>query len=83
MTLISNDPSWWPSINADRIASYFAGLWCICWMMTAMCRSNLDCGFVVAAFAGLIYDCVLTFGQEVELIWVSRVSRQRNNLNNS
>ncbi|KAG0692295.1 hypothetical protein DFH29DRAFT_537806 [Suillus ampliporus] len=52
MTLISNDPSWWPFINAYRIASYFT----------------------VAAFAGLIYDWVLTFGQEVELIWRQRWS---------
>lgn len=24
MTLISDDPSWWPLINSSRIASYFA-----------------------------------------------------------
>ncbi|KAG1775269.1 hypothetical protein EV702DRAFT_453991 [Suillus placidus] len=47
MTLVSNDPIWWPSINSYRIASYF----------------------VVAASAGVMYDWVLTFGHEVELIW--------------
>ncbi|KAG0701490.1 hypothetical protein DFH29DRAFT_1080091, partial [Suillus ampliporus] len=52
MTLVSNDPSWWPFINAAHFASYF----------------------VVVSFAGLIYDWVLTFGQEVELIWRQRWS---------
>lgn len=47
MTLVSNDPIWWPSINSYRIASYF----------------------IVAASAGVMYDWVLTFGDEVELIW--------------
>ncbi|KAG0696689.1 hypothetical protein DFH29DRAFT_192377 [Suillus ampliporus] len=52
MTLISNDPSWLPVINANRTISYF----------------------VVASFAGLIYDWILTFDQEVELIWGQRWS---------
>ncbi|KAG1776980.1 hypothetical protein EV702DRAFT_1278863 [Suillus placidus] len=39
-----------------------------------MSRSNLDYGFVVAAFAGVMYDWVLTFGQEVELVWRQRWS---------
>ncbi|KAG2141201.1 uncharacterized protein EDB93DRAFT_643424 [Suillus bovinus] len=47
MTLVSDDPVWWPSINSYRIASYF----------------------IVAASAGVMYDWVLTFGYEVELIW--------------
>ncbi|KAG2048453.1 hypothetical protein BDR06DRAFT_777960 [Suillus hirtellus] len=47
MTLVSDDPMWWPSINSYRIASYF----------------------IVAASAGVMYDWVLTFGYEVELIW--------------
>jgi hypothetical protein len=29
MTLISNDPSWWPSIEAYRVQSYFARSWSI------------------------------------------------------
>ncbi|KAG2111375.1 hypothetical protein BD769DRAFT_69022 [Suillus cothurnatus] len=52
MTVISNDPSWWPLINATLIGSYF----------------------VVAASAGVMYDWVLTLGQEVELIWRQRWS---------
>ncbi|KIK45373.1 hypothetical protein CY34DRAFT_801739 [Suillus luteus UH-Slu-Lm8-n1] len=51
MTVVSNDPSWWPSINLYRISSYYT----------------------VAAYAVLMYDWVLTFGQEVELI----LQRQR------
>ncbi|KAG2051469.1 hypothetical protein BDR06DRAFT_973785 [Suillus hirtellus] len=52
MTLVSNDPSWWPFINASLISSYFS----------------------VAACAAVIYDWVLTFGQEVELVWEHTVS---------
>ncbi|KAG1775264.1 hypothetical protein EV702DRAFT_453665 [Suillus placidus] len=52
MTLVSNDPSWWPLINASLIASYFAVVVCV----------------------GIMYDWVLTFGQEVELIWRQRWS---------
>ncbi|KAG2138274.1 hypothetical protein BD769DRAFT_1384788 [Suillus cothurnatus] len=48
MTLVSNDPSWWPIINVNLIASYFA----------------------VAESVGIMYDWELTFGKEVELIWV-------------
>jgi hypothetical protein len=25
MTIISNDPTWWPVINFYRVSSYFAG----------------------------------------------------------
>ncbi|KAG1775280.1 hypothetical protein EV702DRAFT_1119873 [Suillus placidus] len=52
MTLVSNDPIWWPIINSSRVASYF----------------------MVAGSAGVIYDLVLTLGQEVELIWMQRWS---------
>ncbi|KAG1883266.1 hypothetical protein F4604DRAFT_1677616 [Suillus subluteus] len=51
MTVVSNDPSWWPVINASVISSYFT----------------------VATSVGLVYDWALTFGQEVELIWVRYV----------
>ncbi|KIK33627.1 hypothetical protein CY34DRAFT_18251 [Suillus luteus UH-Slu-Lm8-n1] len=60
MTLVSNDPIWWPLISANFINSYFA----------------------VAGSVGLMYDwmfSVLTFGQEVELIWVSGLSHLREN----
>ncbi|KAG2079473.1 uncharacterized protein F5147DRAFT_741222 [Suillus discolor] len=56
MTIVSNDPTWWLSISANRFSSYF----------------------VVAAFIVITYDWALTFGQEVELVWVSTVSCQRN-----
>ncbi|KAG1834335.1 hypothetical protein DFJ58DRAFT_750188 [Suillus subalutaceus] len=36
--------------------------------------SNLGYGFAVAASVGVMYDWVLTFGQEVELIWRQRWS---------
>ncbi|KAG2051410.1 hypothetical protein BDR06DRAFT_587516 [Suillus hirtellus] len=34
--------------------------------------------FVVATLVAVMYDWALTFGQEVELIWASRVWCQRN-----
>ncbi|KAG2087942.1 hypothetical protein BD769DRAFT_465029 [Suillus cothurnatus] len=52
MTVVSNDPIWWPLINATLIASYF----------------------IVAASVAVMYDWVLTLGQEVELIWRQRWS---------
>lgn len=52
MTLVSNDPIWWPTINSNRVASYF----------------------MVASCAGIIYDFMLTLGQEVELVWMQRWS---------
>ncbi|KAG2138262.1 hypothetical protein BD769DRAFT_257883 [Suillus cothurnatus] len=52
MTVVSNDHSWWPLINASLIGSYF----------------------VVAGSVGVMYDWVLTLGQEVELIWRQRWS---------
>jgi hypothetical protein len=27
MTIVSNDPIWWPIINYCRVYSYFSGLW--------------------------------------------------------
>ncbi|KAG2101136.1 hypothetical protein BD769DRAFT_1393814 [Suillus cothurnatus] len=47
MTVVSNDPSWWPQI----ILSLFYSYW------------SAATGIVV------IYDWVLTLGQEIELIW--------------
>ncbi|KAG2051337.1 hypothetical protein BDR06DRAFT_1010501 [Suillus hirtellus] len=43
-------------------------------MLKLMSRSNLDYGFVVAAFVGVTYDWALSFGQEIELIWRQRWS---------
>ncbi|KAG1798427.1 uncharacterized protein HD556DRAFT_1440134 [Suillus plorans] len=50
MAIVSNDPSWWPTITLGILYSY--------WMVAA--------GLVV------LYDWVLTFGQEIELIWRKR-----------
>ncbi|KAG2087370.1 uncharacterized protein F5147DRAFT_841443 [Suillus discolor] len=47
MTYISNDPSWWPSMNSAMFINY--------WQIAS--------GVVV------VYDWVLTLGQEIELIW--------------
>ncbi|KAG2035060.1 hypothetical protein BDR03DRAFT_550075 [Suillus americanus] len=52
MTVISNDPSWWPIINSDIFFSYWS----------------------VAAAVVVVYDWVLTLGQEIELIWKQRWS---------
>ncbi|KAG2355206.1 hypothetical protein BDR07DRAFT_1426980 [Suillus spraguei] len=52
MTIISNDPSWWPTISWNILFSYWA----------------------VAAGVVVVYDWVLTLGQEVELIWRQRWS---------
>ncbi|KAG2335290.1 hypothetical protein BDR05DRAFT_969505 [Suillus weaverae] len=38
MTLVSNDPSWWPAINANLISSYFIGLWRVSPMTMLMTR---------------------------------------------
>ncbi|KAG1790806.1 uncharacterized protein HD556DRAFT_1487914 [Suillus plorans] len=48
MTMVSDDPAWWLTINANRSLSYY----------------------IVAVLVGVTYDWALTFGQEVELIWV-------------
>ncbi|KAG2335702.1 hypothetical protein BDR05DRAFT_1006543 [Suillus weaverae] len=52
MTVVSNDPSWWPIINWNIVFSHW----------------------IVAAGAVVIYDWVLTLGQEIELIWRQRWS---------
>ncbi|KAG2087335.1 hypothetical protein BD769DRAFT_484678 [Suillus cothurnatus] len=52
MTIVSNDPSWWPVINSN--------IFFTCWLVAA--------GVVV------VYDWVLTLGQEIELIWRQRWS---------
>ncbi|KAG1890099.1 hypothetical protein F4604DRAFT_646619 [Suillus subluteus] len=52
MTLVSNDPILWSSVNPQYIFSYFT----------------------VAASVGVIYEWVLTFGQEIELFWRQRWS---------
>ncbi|KAG1761038.1 hypothetical protein EDD22DRAFT_35510 [Suillus occidentalis] len=52
MTFVSNDPSWWPLLDAKHFNSYW----------------------IVAASVVVVYDWVLTIGQEIELIWRQRWS---------
>ncbi|KAG1797268.1 hypothetical protein EV424DRAFT_1546671 [Suillus variegatus] len=52
MTYVSNDPSYWPTINFIIFFSYW----------------------IVAAVIVVVYDWVLTLGQEIELIWRQRWS---------
>jgi hypothetical protein len=81
MTVVSNDPEWWPTISSFRGASYFQGSW-----RADSLTQKFDCGFAVAALIAVVYDwgaqddtkylltgllmsilysSVLTFGQEV------------------
>ncbi|KAG1806445.1 uncharacterized protein HD556DRAFT_1468653 [Suillus plorans] len=53
MTLVSNDPNWWPLLYFYRFYSYF----------------------IAASSTVVIYDWVLTFGQEFELVLRQRWSR--------
>lgn len=53
MTVVSNDPKWWPLLDVCRIYSYF----------------------VVASSTAVVYDWVLTFEQEFELVLRQRWSR--------
>ncbi|KAG1769064.1 hypothetical protein EV702DRAFT_1203046 [Suillus placidus] len=52
MTVVSNDPAWFPFISAASLIDYS----------------------VVVSSAVVVYDWALTFGQEVELVWMRRWS---------
>ncbi|KAG2119346.1 hypothetical protein DEU56DRAFT_918637 [Suillus clintonianus] len=52
MTVVSDDPSYWPTVNSSIFISYW----------------------IVAVAAVVVYDWVLTLGQEIELIWRQRWS---------
>ncbi|KAG2033298.1 hypothetical protein BDR03DRAFT_696514 [Suillus americanus] len=52
MSVVSNDPTWWPIISLALFSSYWT----------------------VAAGVIMVYDWVLTLGQEIELIWRQRWS---------
>jgi hypothetical protein len=91
MTVVSNDPSFWPLINSSMLFSYWSGsssvLWCV--------NLTLTCGFAVIAGVVVVYDWgeqdsvrktahilifpVLTIGQEVG--WPYRQSTAPNSLN--
>ncbi|KAG2130824.1 uncharacterized protein EDB93DRAFT_1340363 [Suillus bovinus] len=59
MTIVSNDPSWWPLFYRLVESS----------QILKLTQSNLGYVFPVAAVVGVVYDWALTFGQEVELVW--------------
>ncbi|KAG1885381.1 hypothetical protein F4604DRAFT_1918070 [Suillus subluteus] len=54
MTLVSDNPTWWPFISSSALVNYF----------------------VAASSTVVVYDWALTFGQEFELILVSKVIYQ-------
>ncbi|KAG2133266.1 uncharacterized protein EDB93DRAFT_1331515 [Suillus bovinus] len=75
MTVVSNDPSYWPTIDSTIFYSYFVGPWRASHMMTVMTRLTLAArASQLQSCAAVIYDWGLTFGQEVELIWRQRWS---------
>lgn len=65
MTLVSDDPSWLPTINFFYLSSYFVGTWRPSCMMMVVSRSNL--GFCVAVVASVmvIYD----WGEQSSTHW--------------
>jgi hypothetical protein len=52
MTVVSNDPSWWPVINANIVVSYWIGLS----YQSVMPRSINDLHLAVAASVVVVYD---------------------------
>jgi hypothetical protein len=54
MTIVSNDPSWWPLIDSHLVYSNWIGLS----YQSVMSRSNIDLHFyfAVAAAAVVVYD---------------------------
>ncbi|KAG1767929.1 hypothetical protein EDD22DRAFT_270096 [Suillus occidentalis] len=70
MTFVSNDPSFWPYIDAQVFYSYWMGLS----YQLVMSQSNIDLHFAVAAGVVVVYDWALTVGQEIKLFWRQRWS---------
>ncbi|KAJ8580576.1 hypothetical protein M405DRAFT_834051, partial [Rhizopogon salebrosus TDB-379] len=72
MTVVSNDPIWWPAISYVRVWSYFSVV-----SFTVVLydwgeshnayEKNLDVPTTPA----------LTFGREFELVWVNTIAYQR------
>jgi hypothetical protein len=52
MTVVSNNPSWWPFIDSRLAYSYWMGLL----YQSLTSRSNIDLHFAVAAGVVLVYD---------------------------
>jgi hypothetical protein len=53
MTGVSNDPSWWPYMDALLFCAYWKSL---VYHQSVMSRSNIDLHFAVAAGAMVVYD---------------------------
>ncbi|KAG1744096.1 uncharacterized protein EDB91DRAFT_1080901 [Suillus paluster] len=70
MTLVSNDPSWWPSIQWYHVSSYFSVAASVGLVYDWGEQGNIKqrISDILMAFPAL------TFGQEVELIWRQRWS---------
>ncbi|KAG2109688.1 uncharacterized protein F5147DRAFT_797992 [Suillus discolor] len=73
MTLVSNDPSWWPFINFDIFQAYWFGLLYLSFGDLSLDLSNIH-RFAVAASFVVVYDWVLTLPQEIDLIWTQHWS---------
>jgi hypothetical protein len=52
MTFVSNDPSWWPLLDAQFSYNCWIGLS----YQTVMSRSNISLHFAVAAGVVVVYD---------------------------
>jgi hypothetical protein len=53
MTVVSNDPRWWPLIDFTIIYSYFYGSW---GTISLTQSSMMVLNFAVASFAIVVYD---------------------------
>ncbi|KIK45594.1 hypothetical protein CY34DRAFT_801357 [Suillus luteus UH-Slu-Lm8-n1] len=57
MTGVSNDPSWWPYLDARLFCAYWNSL---VYYQSVMSRSNIDLHFAVAAGVMVVYDFAST-----------------------
>lgn len=55
MTYVSDDPLWWPAIDAFRLISYFVGSWRASWIMLVMSHSSWT-DLAVASSTAVVYD---------------------------
>jgi hypothetical protein len=52
MAIVSNDPGWWPFLDADILLSYWIGLS----YQSVMSRSNISLHFAVVSGVVVVYD---------------------------
>ncbi|OAX32075.1 hypothetical protein K503DRAFT_860487 [Rhizopogon vinicolor AM-OR11-026] len=71
MTLVSDDPTWWPIINVQRILSYpiVASI-----ALVAYDWGEPEGGTLQKELLMITYSPALTLGQEFELVWMQRWS---------